>query len=1330
MSDKVGSSANINFGSNTNMAGASVSVGDVVGRDKVTYTNHDFYDVRGLRDKNPYLGLKTFTYHERAKYAGRDQTIANVCATITAVGQQRTLYFITGASGSGKSSFAQAGLLPALESYYLAQNIQVLWTVTRPSSLPLAMLTDALHQLNIPVPLGTTLDPAAWLALLKHHAHPRQLYVVVLDQFEEAFTQSEAEQRTAFFELLTMLPPFAELPLHVLVTMRADYLPELFDNRSLYDIAKRGLDLWAMDELELQQAIQRPLTHLLEHVLDRPADDKRFEPALLDKLAQDTAQNATYLPLLQVALEDLWRRGSLTSGAYTNLTEPIRTWAEEVYTLVDYAHAKTIVRPPSDQRMIMDIFLELVNVGHDIDPRLNVRCRRSITELTANVPRRAELIEELVDAHLLSRSFETHAAAQIEFVDIIHESLLQNWRSLQDEISAKRALLQRRIRFKQALIEWETSESIAAPLLSGVRLAEAEALLKDADIETRSEAAREFIQQSIAARDQELRDKLIKAQELAATRKKIVQRTRQFAAGLGVLLLLAIAAVIFALDRQRSARAEAQRSARAEALANEQKQLAEQSQQTADAQRVAFAAQSELLAAPDLALLLAIEAMKRGYSPINDEALRTALTAVSWQSTSLSGHTASLTSLAVSPDSQRIVTTSEDGTARLWNIAGQPLATLATTSPISPINQVAFSPDGQRIVTASATGAVSLWDETGQLLMTFQGHDAGVNRIVFSPDGQYILTASDDQTAKLWNLSGHLVQTFSGHTDNVVDAVFSPDGQFILTASVDMTARLWSRSGELLHTYLHEAEVTRAMFHPDGARILTVDANAAYVWDVAGTYLFAPGEDEEDQFVVAAAFSPDGQTILTTSFDGTASLWDSEGKRITILRGHTGPIRYGTFSDDGQRIMTISDDMTCRIWSITGELQATLSHPAPVAAAVFAPDQQSVVTAALNSNAYLWKALPERSTLAEHTEAVTMAVFSPDNLRIATASADGTARLWYSGGQPLTTLTGHISPVNSVAFSPDGRYVVTASDDGTAKVWDGSGVLQATLAGKGEAIISAVFSPDGQRIVTASLDNTASVWDSTGRLLSTLVGHNDYLYSAVFSPDGQRILTASEDGTAILWDIDGTLRQRFESHREPVYSAVFSPDGQQILTASRDGTAILWDAEGRIIQTFIGHQHALVTAVFSPNGEYILTASYDNTARLWRQSGELVATLSGHTNWVISAVFSPDGQQVLTASQDGTARLWDLQGQPVAVLRGHINFLTSALFSADGRRVLTASQDGTARLHLVQPDDLLALAGCRVQRTLTEEEVQRFQLGTPRFNVLERQCPPRFSWER
>ena len=109
------------------------------------------------------------------------------------------------------------------------------------------------------------------------------------------------------------------------------------------------------------------------------------------------------------------------------------------------------------------------------------------------------------------------------------------------------------------------------------------------------------------------------------------------------------------------------------------------------------------------------------------------------------------------------------------------------------VTSAVFSPDGARILTASDDNTARLWDApSGQELRVLRGHEDTVNSAVFSPDGARILTASDDNTARLWDApSGQELRILRGHEKRVTSAVFSPDGARILTASFDKTARLW-----------------------------------------------------------------------------------------------------------------------------------------------------------------------------------------------------------------------------------------------------------------------------------------------------------------------------------------------------------------------------------------------------------------------------------------------------------------------------------------------------------------------------------------------------------
>ena len=158
----------------------------------------------------------------------------------------------------------------------------------------------------------------------------------------------------------------------------------------------------------------------------------------------------------------------------------------------------------------------------------------------------------------------------------------------------------------------------------------------------------------------------------------------------------------------------------------------------------------------------------------------------------IGGHSGRVWSAAFSPDGQRIVAGSQEGTAKVWDAAnGKELLTLKGHKSV--IVSVAFSPDGQRIVTGSSDATAKVWDTaTGRELLTLSGHSEQVWSVAFSPDGQRIVTGSPDRTAKVWDAaSGEELLTLKGHVSYVRSAAFSPDGQRIVTGSWDNTAKVW-----------------------------------------------------------------------------------------------------------------------------------------------------------------------------------------------------------------------------------------------------------------------------------------------------------------------------------------------------------------------------------------------------------------------------------------------------------------------------------------------------------------------------------------------------------
>lgn len=327
-----------------------------------------------------------------------------------------------------------------------------------------------------------------------------------------------------------------------------------------------------------------------------------------------------------------------------------------------------------------------------------------------------------------------------------------------------------------------------------------------------------------------------------------------------------------------------------------------------------------------------------------------------------------------SPDGRRVATASWDGTARVWDaITGQPVT---DGLDLGALQDVQFSPDGQRLVAAQ------VWDlRTGQAITRPLRHDREIWTARFSSDGQRVVTASDDKTARVWHASTGQLLAELRHTDKVHCAQFSPDGQRVATASFDGTARLWdSHTGRALTAPLqHDDCVHWVEFSPDGERLASASKDKTVrLWDARTGQMLLPPLTHADELYLfhSVHFSPDGTRVAAAS-GSIGQVWDvATGKPVLAPFKHEGRVNSVRFSPDGQRLVTTSYDATARIWDLsTGHLLGEpLRHSGRVQYAEFSPNGRFVLTASSDGTARVWEIalapLPVPDWLPELAEAV------------------------------------------------------------------------------------------------------------------------------------------------------------------------------------------------------------------------------------------------------------------------------------------------------------------------------------------------------------------------
>ncbi len=472
-----------------------------------------------------------------------------------------------------------------------------------------------------------------------------------------------------------------------------------------------------------------------------------------------------------------------------------------------------------------------------------------------------------------------------------------------------------------------------------------------------------------------------------------------------------------------------------------------------------------------------------------------------------------------------------------------------------------------------------------------------------------------------------------------------------------------------------------------------------------------------DQWVYSTSFSPNGQTIATTSTDNI-KLWQRDGKLLRTLRGDGDDFVSINFSPDGKVLAAAGGSKgAIKLWSLDGKLLNTIQSQEPISLIAFSPDGKTIASAHSDRTVKLWSLDGKLlRTFKGHSDEVQGVSFSPDGLILASVSQDKTIKLWQRDGKLIRTIP-EAKTVYGVSFSPDGKILATAGQDKTIKLRSLNGKLLRTLQGHNDEVFYLRFNLDGKTLASASADKTVKLWNpADGTLLKTLEGHTDRVAEVSFSPDGKTLVSGSLDRTARLWRLDnkisptilqgktvsfspdgktlatgegkilklwsenGTLLQTLKGHNDDVLRVSFSPDGQVIASASKDKTVKLWSKEGKLLQTLQGHGAEVRSVGFSLDGKFLASASADRTVKIWSRDGKLQRTLQGHAMGVNSVSFSPDSKTIVSASDDKTVKLWSLDGKLLRTLQGHEDSVLDVSFSPDGQTIATSSADNTIRL--------------------------------------------------
>jgi WD40 repeat protein len=593
---------------------------------------------------------------------------------------------------------------------------------------------------------------------------------------------------------------------------------------------------------------------------------------------------------------------------------------------------------------------------------------------------------------------------------------------------------------------------------------------------------------------------------------------------------------------------------------------------------------------------------------------------------------AAVAALVPSPDAAQIITAHADGVIRVWAVA-QIVTQAADAAPpapqaelrghAQPVTSLAWATaESPRLVSASEDGSVRLWDVAAGMESAKLDNGAAVADVVSSPDGKHLATLGRDGVVRLWEVAGKKLADLSNDPRPHNQAARCKDDLSVAqsrkanadTAVAETEQDLKGREESLTKANEQLAAANKAVEEAKAK------ATAAEQQQKAATDAAAAKPDDEalkKAQTDAEAQTKAAQEAVTKAEDAV----ESAQRGVELSQKSIATAKADLQTRQQQRDAETAQEQKAREALTAAEAQVTQSTPA-MRSVTFTPDGSALVTVDAGGLMTLWHVATQRALATIPTETAVVAVASASDGRLLAGTGDG--RLLVIRSEPQWELAGHLGPTDEAGadlatspltgrvlaldFSPDGARLAAGggvpSRSGQLAIWN---VADRTLdrevaEAHSDTVFDVAFSREGTLLASGAADKFAKVFDSTtGELRNTFEGHTGHVLGVSWIADGSRLATAGADNAIKVWNTaTGEQTRTITSHQKPVEGLSFIGTSENIASASGDKSVLLHTASnGKNYRRCDGATDFLHAVTATRDESLIIAGGEAGIVRLW-----------------------------------------------------------------------------------------------------------------------------------